>query len=197
MPVAQFRPVSSSSHPRTPFETPPTTSPPPPTMANFELDPEFFLPPGHNFIDGGPDRLPRTYTTRVVPITWRHERFVIADIHPAPPVDNLVQVRQEVAALLLHRGLHVRSAQPWIEGVGLFELRDAAESYAAVQMVPQEVAHNSVPPAAADGGGWEPEAAQEAPPADPVQDQESMVIDQPSPSSSDSVHELVDLDPQL
>ncbi|KAE8796951.1 hypothetical protein D1007_27902 [Hordeum vulgare] len=52
------------------------------------------------------------------------------------------------------------------------------------------------PPAAANGGGWEPEVAPEAPAADPVQDQESMVIDQPSPSSSDSVHELVDLDPQ-
>ncbi|KAE8793363.1 hypothetical protein D1007_32018 [Hordeum vulgare] len=52
------------------------------------------------------------------------------------------------------------------------------------------------PRAAADGGGWEPEAAPEAPTADPVQDQESMVIDQPSPSSSDSIHELVDLDPQ-
>ncbi|KAE8818243.1 hypothetical protein D1007_04121 [Hordeum vulgare] len=43
-------------------------------MANFELDPEFFLPPGHNIIDGGPDRLPRTYTTPAVPITRRHER---------------------------------------------------------------------------------------------------------------------------
>ncbi|KAE8803031.1 hypothetical protein D1007_21241 [Hordeum vulgare] len=31
---------------------------------------------------------------------------------------------------------------------------------------------------------------------EPAEDQESMVIDQPSPSSSDSVHELVDLDPQ-
>ncbi|KAE8799125.1 hypothetical protein D1007_25508 [Hordeum vulgare] len=345
-------------------------------MANFELDPEFFLPPVHNIIDGGPDRLPRTYTTPAVPITRRHERFVIADVHPAPPADNVIQVRQEVVALLIHQGLHVRSAQPWIEGVGLFELRDAAESYAAVHMVPEEVAHNSVvrflrhdqglgfrgqegfrqgclmllgvpldfrntkdlraavntfgefhhwvsddpylvrsivfaafpddrlvprsinfseyaawggakvswsapvyilgaataeilpndedpmplngnphplpghlvhdnlqfalppypalgwnavplapedpgpaagaaddggwgqPPAAADdggwgqppaataGGGWEPEAAPEAPVADPVQDQESMVIDQPSPSSSDSVHELVDLDPQ-
>ncbi|KAE8768979.1 hypothetical protein D1007_59485 [Hordeum vulgare] len=112
-------------------------------MANFELDPEFFLPPGHNIIDGGPDRLPRTYTMPDVPITRRHERFVIADVHPAPPADNLVQ-----------------------------------------------------PPAAADGGGWELEVAPEAPPADPVQDQESMVIDQPSPSSSYSVHELVDLDPQ-
>uniref|UniRef100_A0A8I6YQE8 DUF7597 domain-containing protein n=1 Tax=Hordeum vulgare subsp. vulgare TaxID=112509 RepID=A0A8I6YQE8_HORVV len=296
-----------------------------------------------------------------VPITRRHERFVIADVHPAPPADNVMQVRQEVAPLL-HRGLHVRSAQPWIEGVGLFELRDAAESYAAVHMVPQEVAHNFVvrflrhdqglgfrdqegfrqgclmilgvpldfrntedlraavntfgefhhwvsddpylvlsivfssfpddrlvlrsinfseyapwggakvswsasvyilgaaaaeilpndedpmplngnphplpgnlvhdnlqfavppypalgwnavplapedpvvlaadaggwgqPPAAADRGGWEPEAAPEAHAADPVQDQESMVIDQPSPSSSDSVHLLLDLDHQ-
>ncbi|KAE8774862.1 hypothetical protein D1007_52700 [Hordeum vulgare] len=331
-------------------------------MVNFELDPEFFLPPGHNIIDGGPDRLPRTYTTPAVPITRRHERFVIADVHPAPPADNVIQVRQEVVAVLLHQGLHVRSAQPWIEGVGLFELRDAAESYVAVHMVLQEVAHNSVvrflrhdqgvgfrgqegfrqgclmilgvpldfrntedlraavntfgefhhwvsddpylvhsivfasfpddrlvprsinfseyaawggakvswsapvyilgaaaaeilpndedpmplngnphplpghlvhdnlqfalppypalgwnavplapedpvvhaadaggwgqPPAAADGGGWECEAAPEAPAADLVQDQESMVIDQPSPSSSDSIHELVDLDPQ-
>ncbi|KAI4994154.1 hypothetical protein ZWY2020_029202 [Hordeum vulgare] len=330
-------------------------------MANFELDPEFFLPPGHNIIDGGPDRLPRTYTTPAVPITRRHERFVIVDVHPAPPTDNVIQVRQEVAAFLLHRGLHVQSAQPWIEGVGLFEIRDAVESYAAVHMVPQEVAHNSVvrflrhdqglglrgqegfrqgclmilgvpldvrntedlraavntfeefhhwvsddpylvrsivfasfpddrlvprsinfseyaswggakvswsapvyilgaaaaeilpndedpmplngnphplpghlvhenlqfplppypalrwnavplapedpmvpaadaggwgePPAAADEGGWEPKAAPEAPAADRVQDHESMVIDQPSPTSSDSVHELVDLDP--
>ncbi|KAE8780614.1 hypothetical protein D1007_46251 [Hordeum vulgare] len=361
-PAAQFHPVSSPSHPRTPSETPPVTPPPPPAVANFELDPEFFLPPGHNIIDGGPDRLPRTYTTPAVTITRRHERVVITDVHPAPPADNVIQVRQEVVALLLHQGLHVWSAQPWIEGVGLFELRDAAESYAAVHMVPQEVAHNSVvrflrhdqglgfrgqegflqgclmilgvpldfrntedlradvntfgefhhwvsddpylvrsivfasfpddrlvphsinfseyaawggakvswsvpvyilgaaaavilpndedpmplngnphplpghlvhdnlqfalPPypalgwnavplapedpvvpaadaggwgqslAAADGGGWEPEAAPEAPAADLVQDQESMVIDQPSPSSSDSIHELVDLDPQ-
>ncbi|KAI5022387.1 hypothetical protein ZWY2020_059117 [Hordeum vulgare] len=48
----------------------------------------------------------------------------------------------------------------------------------------------------ADGGDWEPAAAPAAPAADPVQDEESMVIDQPSPSSSDSVHELVDLDAQ-
>ncbi|KAE8778128.1 hypothetical protein D1007_48994 [Hordeum vulgare] len=60
-------------------------------MENFELDPEFFLPPGHNIIDGGPDRLPRTYTTSAVPITRRHERFVIVDVHPAPPADNVVQ----------------------------------------------------------------------------------------------------------
>lgn len=143
-PAAQFRPVSSPSPPRTPSETPPVTPPPPPAMANFELDPEFFLPPGHNIIDGGVDRLPRTYTTPAVPIIGRHERFVIDAVHPTLPTDEVIQVRQEVAALFLHQGLHVRSAQPWIEGVGLFELRDAAESYVAVHMVPQPVAQNSV-----------------------------------------------------
>ncbi|KAE8809950.1 hypothetical protein D1007_13411 [Hordeum vulgare] len=60
-------------------------------MANFELDPEFFLPPGHNIIDGGVDRLPRTYTRPAVPITRRHERFVIATVHPAPPADEVIQ----------------------------------------------------------------------------------------------------------
>ncbi|KAE8801421.1 hypothetical protein D1007_22942 [Hordeum vulgare] len=60
-------------------------------MVNFELDPEFFLPLGHNIIDGGPDRLPRTYTMPAVPITRRHERFVVADVHPAPPANNVVQ----------------------------------------------------------------------------------------------------------
>ena len=44
----------------------------------------------------------------------------------------VAQVRQQVVALLLNRSFHVRSAQPWIEGIGLFELRDAVESFAAV-----------------------------------------------------------------
>ncbi|KAE8803447.1 hypothetical protein D1007_20675 [Hordeum vulgare] len=65
--------------------------PPPPTMANFELDPELFVPPGHNIIDAGPDRLPRTYTMPSVPITRRHERYVIVEVLPTPPADNMVQ----------------------------------------------------------------------------------------------------------
>ncbi|KAE8769096.1 hypothetical protein D1007_59367 [Hordeum vulgare] len=144
MHAAQFLPVSSPSHPRTPFETPPTTPPPPPTMENFELEPERFLPPGHNIIDAGPDRLTWTYTMLDVPITRHHEQYVIAEVLPAPPADIMVQVRQEVVALLHHRGLHVRSPQPWIKGVGLFEHQDAAKSFAAVQMVPQALAHNTV-----------------------------------------------------
>ncbi|KAI5007926.1 hypothetical protein ZWY2020_008974 [Hordeum vulgare] len=287
MPAAQFLPVSSPSHPRTPSETPPTTPSPPPTMANFELDPEFFLPPGHNIIDGGPDRLPRTYTTPAVPITRRHERFVIADVHPAPPAHNLVQgclmllgvsldfrniedlraavntfgefhhwvsddpylVRSIVFASfpddqLVPRSISFSEYAAWgggvkvswsapvyILGAAPAELPPNNEDPMPLNGNPHPLAGqlvndnlppypalrwNAVPPppeepvapaaaddggwgqplTAADGGGWEPEEAPEAPPPDPAQDQESMVIDQPSLSSSDSVHELVDLDPQ-
>ena len=41
--------------------------------------------------------------------------------------------------LVNHMGFHVRSAQPWISGVGLFEVRDAGESFALVQMPPQDL----------------------------------------------------------
>uniref|UniRef100_A0A8I6Z1F3 DUF7597 domain-containing protein n=1 Tax=Hordeum vulgare subsp. vulgare TaxID=112509 RepID=A0A8I6Z1F3_HORVV len=203
---------------------PPATPPPPPAMANFELDPEFFLPPGHNIIDGGPDLLPRTYTMHAVPITRRHERFVIAEVHPAPPADNVVQGVGFRGQEGFRHGCHM------ILGVPL-DFRNTEDLWAAVntfgefhhwvsddpylvrsivfasftddRLVPRnpvvpaaDVGGWGQPPVAADGGGWEPKAAPEAPVVNPIQDQESMVIDQPSPSSSDSVHELVDLAPQ-
>ena len=49
------------------------------------------------------------------------------------------QVREQVVELVNHMGFHVRSAQPWISGVGLFEVRDAGESFALVQMPPQDL----------------------------------------------------------
>ncbi|KAE8786133.1 hypothetical protein D1007_40036 [Hordeum vulgare] len=146
-PAEQFLPVlSHSSPPRTPSEPPPLTPPPPatlPDMANFERDPERFVPPGHHIIDGGPDRLPRTFKTLAIPIARRHEQYVIVVVMPAPPADQIAQVRQEVVDLLHNLVFHVRSAQPWIEGVGLLELRDAGESFAAVQMVPQDLGNDS------------------------------------------------------
>ncbi|KAE8803737.1 hypothetical protein D1007_20428 [Hordeum vulgare] len=147
-PAAQFLlPVlSSPSSPRTPSETTPLTPPPPAsstTMANFELDPLRFVPQGHNIIDEGPDRLPRTFIMPTIPITRRHEQFIVVEVMPSPPAELVAQVRQEVAALLLNRGFHVRSAQPWIEGVGLFEHRDAAGSFATVQMVPQALGNDT------------------------------------------------------
>ncbi|KAE8803383.1 hypothetical protein D1007_20733 [Hordeum vulgare] len=112
-------------------------------MANFELDPERYVPPGHHIIDGGPNRLPRTFITPAIPIARRHEQFIIAEVMPAPPANQVGQVRQDVVDLLQNRGFHVRSAQPWIAGVGLFELRDAGESFVVVQMVPQDPGDDS------------------------------------------------------
>ncbi|KAE8776000.1 hypothetical protein D1007_51438 [Hordeum vulgare] len=58
-------------------------------MANFELDPEWYVPPGHHIIDVGPNRLPRSFITPAIPIARRHEQFIIAEVMPAPPA-NLV-----------------------------------------------------------------------------------------------------------
>uniref|UniRef100_A0A8I6XE61 DUF7597 domain-containing protein n=1 Tax=Hordeum vulgare subsp. vulgare TaxID=112509 RepID=A0A8I6XE61_HORVV len=274
-------------------------------MPNFELDHEFFLPPGHNIIDGGVDRLPRTYTTPALPITRRHDRFVITTVHPAPPADEVIQplANSVVRFIRYDHGLGFRGQEGFRQGCLMLlgvpldfcnteDLRAAVNTFgefhhwvsddpylvswsapvyilgtAAAEILPNDedpmplngnphplpgklvhdnlqfalppypaLGWNAVPlapgdpgPAAADaatadaadgswglppvdlnaggwgqppadGGGWEqaaaPAAPADAPAADPVKDQESMVIDQPSPSSSDSVHELVDLDPQ-
>uniref|UniRef100_A0A8I6Z4L5 DUF7597 domain-containing protein n=1 Tax=Hordeum vulgare subsp. vulgare TaxID=112509 RepID=A0A8I6Z4L5_HORVV len=218
-------------------------------MVNFELYPEFFLPPGHNIIDGGPDRLPRTYTTPAVPITRRHERFVIADVHPAPSADHLVRgigfrgqegfrhgclmllgvpldfrnTEDLRAAVNTFREFHhwvnddpylvSWSAPVYILGAAPAEVLPNDEDpmplngnphplpgqlvndnlqfslppypalgWNAMLLAPEDPVVPAAaddggwgqPPTAAYGGGWEPEAALEAPVADPVQDQESM-----------------------
>jgi hypothetical protein len=54
-------PVPDSSPPVSLPSTPPLTPPPCPAMTNFEVDPTPWLPHGHQVIDGGPTRLPRTF----------------------------------------------------------------------------------------------------------------------------------------
>ena len=49
------------------------------------------------------------------------------------------QVREQVVELINHMGFHVRSAQPWISGVGLFEVRDVGERFALIQLPPQDL----------------------------------------------------------
>ncbi|KAE8817379.1 hypothetical protein D1007_05075 [Hordeum vulgare] len=112
-------------------------------MANFELDPKRYVPRGHNITDSGPDRLPRTFITPAIPIAYRHEQYVIAEVMPDPRADQVAQVRQEVVDLMQNLCFHVRSAQPWIEGVGLLELRDGGESFAAARMVPQDFGNDT------------------------------------------------------
>ena len=88
-------------------------------MANFAIDPMLYVPAGHHIIDGGVNRLPRTFVSPPSPMVRSHERFLIAEVMPAPPLDQMGQVREQVVELINHMGFHVRSAQPWISGVGL------------------------------------------------------------------------------
>ncbi|XBH87214.1 hypothetical protein VPH35_074719 [Triticum aestivum] len=108
-------------------------------MANFAIDPMRYVSAGHHIIDRGVNRLPRTFVSPPSPMVHSHERFLIAEVMPAPPLDQMGQVREQVVELVNHMGFHVRSAQPWISAVGLFEVRDAGESFALVQMPPQDL----------------------------------------------------------
>lgn len=111
-------------------------------MAVFELDPERYVSGGHHIIDGGEHHLPRMFITPASPIVQCHESFMIAEVMPAPPVGQIGQVREEVVHLVNQLGFHVRSAQPWISGVGLFEVRDAGERFALVQLPPQDLGND-------------------------------------------------------
>jgi hypothetical protein len=54
-------------------------------MAVFEVDPTPWLPWGHQVIDGGPTRLPRTYYNAPHDPLEQHQDFCIAVVEPAPP----------------------------------------------------------------------------------------------------------------
>ena len=107
--TSAFTPSSSSISPgpKTPPTSPPATPPPPlhspsleaelPTpMANFHLDPLRYVPAGHHIVDGGEDRLPRTFVTPHTPIVRRHEEFMLAEVMPIPQPDEIGATREEV-----------------------------------------------------------------------------------------------------
>jgi hypothetical protein len=58
-------------------------------MAVFELDPTPWLPLGHQILDGGPARLPRTYYSPAVAPPRRHDNFCVAYIKPAQLEGNV------------------------------------------------------------------------------------------------------------
>ena len=101
-------PGSISPGPKTPSTAPPGTPPPPESspsasspgcaslMANFPLDPLLYVPAGHHIVDGGDARLPRTFVTPHIPIVRRHEEFMLAEVMPIPPPDQIGVIRQEV-----------------------------------------------------------------------------------------------------
>jgi hypothetical protein len=109
-------------------------------MANFEVDPAPWLPPGHQIIDGGPTRLPRTFYTPAVRPPRRNETICTAELLPPPPQALVPFWREQVQNFVLHN-LHidVEEVQPSIFGLGFFRLRSPAARAALVAHVPYQV----------------------------------------------------------
>ncbi|KAM0852655.1 hypothetical protein ACQ4PT_051620 [Festuca glaucescens] len=116
---------------------PPSVPPPPPpipnnllqaaeatTMANFEFDPAPWVPAGFHIIDGGPNRLPRTFVTPSAPMVDAHEGWAVAMIDPPPPEHLLHEAMEQVRNFLLDRDLEVVNSLPWFCGVGAFQFRN-------------------------------------------------------------------------
>jgi hypothetical protein len=134
-------------------DTPPQLSLPPPpetdsssapdAMAVFELDPTPWLPWGHQVIDGGNARLPRSYYTLASDPPREHQAHCIAIIEPAPPVMYEDHWRNRVRDLItgpLNR--QVVDVQPTIFGIGRFQMGSPNSRDALVQHAPFHLEHN-------------------------------------------------------
>jgi hypothetical protein len=103
-------------------------------MAVFELDPTPWLPWGHQVIDGGVTRLPRSYYNPQNDPPQQHQSYCIAVVEPAPHPLHQGIWRDRVRDLLvgpLNR--QVLDVQPSVFGVGLFQLGSPHSREALVQ----------------------------------------------------------------
>jgi hypothetical protein len=106
-------------------------------MANFELDPARWLPQGHQIIDGGAARLPRTFYNALVPPPRCHSNICTAVlILPLPPLDE-EHWRNQVWNFVVHN-LHgaVDDFQPSLFGLGFLCLRSAVAQAALLDHGP-------------------------------------------------------------
>jgi hypothetical protein len=136
--------VSSPKAPiSTPLSAPPETPPPPPlpserlcrgfAMATSELDPVRFIPLGHQIIDGGDTRLPRTFYNPSVHPPQRHGAFCVAALLPPQPPRHEAHWREKVCLfIIIHLERAVESVSPCIFGIGMYELRSPAALSALV-----------------------------------------------------------------
>jgi hypothetical protein len=103
-------------------------------LGHFEVDPARWLSLGHNIIDGGPTRLPRTFYNRSVNPHVRHGNILVAVLEPAPPAADEGAWRDHVRDFIQqHHQRAVESFQPCLFGIGLYELRSAAAVNALLQ----------------------------------------------------------------
>jgi hypothetical protein len=119
----------------------PPRSPPPPSsvtpsspMANFEVDPMPWVPWGHQVIDGGPTRLPRSFYFATQDPPQQHQSDCIGIVHPPPPPNLQAFWRHQVRNFLvgpLNR--NVVDYQPSLYGVGLYQFSGPTAVSALVQ----------------------------------------------------------------
>jgi hypothetical protein len=106
-------------------------------MAVFQVDPAPWLPWGHQVIDGGPTRLPRSYYSPSQDPQPRHHNFCIGIVEPAPPPQAQALWRDHVHNFLvgpLNR--NVLDVQPSLFGIGLYQLSRPTPINALVQHGP-------------------------------------------------------------
>ncbi|KAM0927092.1 hypothetical protein ACQ4PT_003199 [Festuca glaucescens] len=129
-------PLESKQSPNTNPKPPPDLASPASSeeMAVFEVDPLPWLPWGHQIIDGGPTRLPRTYYYAAQDPLVLHQSFCIATVDPPPPPHGEEFWKEQVHNFLvgpLQR--NVISTQPSLFGAGMFELSSPNSVNALVQ----------------------------------------------------------------
>jgi hypothetical protein len=109
-------------------------------MTNFEVDPTPWLPHGHQVIDGGPTRLPRTFYSPSVDPPRRHDNICVAELMPPPPGQLIPHWRQQVRNFIegqLQRT--VEEVQPCLLGLGFYRLRSPAARAALVNHIPYQI----------------------------------------------------------
>ncbi|KAM0912257.1 hypothetical protein ACQ4PT_012946 [Festuca glaucescens] len=103
-------------------------------MANFEVDPTPWVPWGHQVIDGGPTRLPRSFYFATQDPPQKHQSDCIGIVHPPPPPNLHAFWRHQVRNFLvgpLNR--NVVDYQPSLYGVGLYQFSGPTAVSALVQ----------------------------------------------------------------
>jgi hypothetical protein len=127
-------PLTESSSPVCPSLSP--LLPPPsgsPAMANYEVDPTHWLLHGHQIIDSGPARLPRTFYSPSVDPPRRHDNICVVKLLPPPPAPLIPHWRQQVRNFIEdHLQRTVEEVQPCLFGLAFYRLRSPAARAATI-----------------------------------------------------------------
>ena len=72
-------------------------------MAVYAIDPHRFVLAGYDIVDGGEDRLPRTFYTPAQAPPRRHESFMVGIVEPLSPPEYVTICRQQVLAFITNQ----------------------------------------------------------------------------------------------